>query len=334
MNQQHLKFVKEAAFGARQREQQAAYFSAEFPDAIGYRGSAYRVPPEQAAFNLAPSIRESARAYFERYGITWHLHANHALSSQICCLNFLMPLAERPQLLAPLVSRALGIPEPQMLEIESGPNGRPWFIGFEWIGGDYLNESAPTGKRRRGANCTSVDAVLKFRHQGTIETLLIEWKYTERYGQPLAPSGNDTRIRRYKDLAFHPNGPFRNDLRLTLNDFFYEPFYQLARQQMLAFQIEKAAEGSAKRVRVLHIAPAANLALKSMTSPPLRRYGDNAFAVFKSLLVQPDNFVSRSTEELFGPLLTEFGSTDDWAAYLAHRYTFLGDHAVRSVDRD
>lgn len=329
MKQQRPKSV----FDAREREQQAAYFSAEFPDAIGYRGSNYRMWPEQAAFNLAPSIRESARAYFERYGIAWHLHANHALSSQICCLNFLMPLAERPQLLARLVSRALDIPEPQMLKVESGPSGLPWFVGFEWIGGDYLNEAGPTGRRRRGANCTSADAVLKFRHQGAIETLLIEWKYTERYGQPLAPSGNVTRIRRYKDLAFHPNGPFRDDLGLTLSDLFYEPFYQLARQQMLAFQMQRARECGAERVRVLHVAPAANLALRSVTSPKLRLHGDNAFAVFKSLLVQPDNFVSRSTEELFGPLVAEVGSTDDWSAYLTYRYAFLADRAVRSVDR-
>jgi len=32
---------------------------------------------------------------------------------------------------------------------------------------------------------------------------------------------------------FAPNGPIRDDLNLKLEDFFWEPFYQLLRQQML-----------------------------------------------------------------------------------------------------
>jgi hypothetical protein len=166
------------------------------------------------------------------------------------------------------------------------------------------------------------------------ETLLIEWKYTEKYGQPIPPSGNETRITRYRDLMFHPGGPFRSDLGLELKDLFYEPFYQLARQQMLAFQIQKAREGGSDRVRVLHIAPAGNVALKRVTAPALASYGDNAFDVFRKLLVRPDDFVSRSTEDVFGQLVAEFGNADEWSNYLARRYAFLRDATtfVRAVD--
>jgi hypothetical protein len=194
------------AFDPRERSRQAAYFAAEFPGSAGYNGAGYRLAPEQAGLNLAPSIREVAPAYFSRNGITWHTHANHGLSSQVCCLNFLMPLARRPDILGQLVGAALGIADPEMLPVEAGPDGRPWFVGFEWIGGDYLNESSGNGSRTRGANCTSADAVLRFWHNGTTETLLIEWKYTERYGQPIPPEGNETRLRRYKDIAFEPVG--------------------------------------------------------------------------------------------------------------------------------
>jgi hypothetical protein len=121
-----------------QRLSQADHLSAACPDP-GYKGSAYRLAPHLWEFNLAPSIRKAAPAYFTDKGITWHIHASHGLSSQVCCLNFLMPLATRPDELSRLIANALGIEPPEMLEIESGPGGKKWFIGFEWIGEkDYL----------------------------------------------------------------------------------------------------------------------------------------------------------------------------------------------------
>jgi hypothetical protein len=215
-------------------------------------------------------IRDDASAYFTAHGITWHQHANHALSSQVTCLNFLMPLATRPKLLASVIGNALGISSPTMLEVESGPDGRPWFVGFEWIGrADYLNEVGNSGIRTRGANATSADAVVRFEHEGRIETVLIEWKYTESYGAPIPPKGNQVRLGRYRDLVFAPFGPVREDYGLAIGDFFWEPFYQLVRQQMLAFQMQAAHEDGAERVRVLHIAPSENRALHTVTAPAL-----------------------------------------------------------------
>jgi hypothetical protein len=318
---------KPAPFVAGERRRQSTYFSAEFPDKAGFEGAGHRLAPEDRFFNLAPSIREVARSYFENSGISWHTHASHGLSSQACCLNFLMPLANRPDVLSRLVGRALGIPDPHMLPVEPGPDGRPWFVGFEWIGGDYLNEAGGNGARTRGANCTSADAVLRFWHGGITETLLIEWKYTESYGRPIPAEGNETRVRRYGTLAFDPEGPIRNDLGLGVEDFFWEPFYQLLRQQMLAFQMQKAREHGADRVRVLHVSPAANTALKRVTSPTIKALdlGGDAFEVFRNLLVHPDDFLFRSTEELFRPFLTELGDADPWASYLARRYAFVAD---------
>jgi len=241
-------------------------------------------------------------------------------------MNFLMPLADKPEMLSRLVGEALVIASPEMLEFESGPDGRPWFVGFEWNGReDYLNEGGRQRRRIRGSNSTSADAVVRFRHNGRNETLLIEWKYTESYGPPIAAKGNPTRISRYENLLFTPTGPIRNDLGLKIEDFFYEPFYQLLRQQMLAFQMKKIGEDRTERVRVLHIAPAANLALRKVTSPALKRFGDDAFAVFRSLLVLPADFVSRSTESLFGPLISNPNGANEWAGYLARRYAFLVD---------
>jgi hypothetical protein len=64
-----------------------------------------------------------------------------------------MPLATRPDALSRVIANALGIEPPEMLEIECGPNGEPWFIGFEWIGErDYLREGGASSARTRGAN--------------------------------------------------------------------------------------------------------------------------------------------------------------------------------------
>lgn len=316
-------------FMAAERRAQETYFCREFEASqYGYHNSKHRLLPERKALNLAPGIRDQAIAYFAKHRIIWHRHANHALSSQVCCLNFLMPLATRPRLLARIIETALGLSSVTMLKVECGPDGQPWFVGFEWIGDpdqDYLNESR-SGRRTRGANATSADAVVKFEHGGRVETLLIEWKYTESYGAPIRPAGNPTRRDRYAGLAFAPDGPIRAGTDLQLCQFFWEPFYQLLRQQMLAWQMQVQAEreGRDERVRVLHISPAGNLALHRVTAPALRRHGQDAFEVFRGLLVRPDDFLSRSTEAVFGGALSEADEeTRSWSGYLFDRYTFL-----------
>ncbi|UTP41730.1 hypothetical protein M9M90_20755 (plasmid) [Phenylobacterium sp. LH3H17] len=313
-----------------QRLAQANHFAAVCAEP-GYKGSAYRLAPHHREFNLAPSIREAAPAYFAENQITWHIHASHGLSSQVCCLNFFMPLAKRREELSRVIASALGIEPPEMLEVEHGPDGEPWFVGFEWIGErDYLNEGGASSSRTRGANATSSDAIVRFRHAGRIETLLIEWKYTETYGAPIpnkvregaTRTSNEVRADRYRELMFAPNGPIRDDLNLKLEDFFWEPFYQLLRQQMLAFQMEKAREAGTESVRVLHISPAGNRRLHAVTAKPLKRFGTDAFAVFAETLVDPGAFLGRTIEQAFGPLMAEM-PLDPWAAYLAGRYTFL-----------
>lgn len=314
--------MRRPSFAIAERAAQATYLAAVAPNAVGFAGSACRLEPEAWPLNLAPAIREAAPAYFCRHKIVWHRHRNHGLSSQVCCLNWLMPLAERPESLARLVAAALDIDPPEMLPVEDGPEGRPWFVGFEWVGEeDYLNEGAV---RTRGANATSADAILRFRHAGRVEILLIEWKYTEAYGGPLPAAGHPTRIRRYRDLAFAPAGPVRADLGLAVTDFFYEPFYQLLRQQMLASRMQAAGEAQTSRVRVLHIGPAGNHALRAVTAPALRAHGASAFAAFGAVLTDPGAFASRTTEAVFGPLLRAPGAAPpEWAASLRDRYRFV-----------
>jgi hypothetical protein len=321
-------------FIVAERSAQSLVFTRDHPHAAGHGGSAYRLTPEHALLNLAPSIREAARDYFARHGITWHRHANHGLSSQVCCLNFLMPLATRPDLLSKVIGRALGIAPPQMLPVEIGAFDQPWFVGFEWIGEvDYLHEAPAAGRRTRGANATSADAIVRFRHEGRVEALLIEWKYTETYGAPIPPAGNDTRVVRYKDLAFAPHGPIRADLGPGLTDFFWEPFYQMLRQQMLATGMQRAAELEAEAVRVLHISPMGNRALHKVTAPALRRFGDDAFEAFGAVLTDPSAFVGRGIEQVFGSRIAATPD-DPWSAYLTDRYAFLAPATAAAQVRE
>ena len=165
---------------------------------------------------------------------------------------------------------------------------------------------------------------MRFEHEGRIETVLIERKYTESYGAPIPSNGNEVRIDRYQDLVFAPFGPIRADRGLAIADFFWEPFYQLLRQQMLAFQMQAAHEDGADRVRVLHIAPSENIALHKVTAPALRGFGNDAFGVFRMLLERPDDFISCSTKAVFGMALSKVdGEARSWADYLLGRYSFL-----------
>ncbi|TGU93181.1 hypothetical protein EN794_032490 [Mesorhizobium sp. M00.F.Ca.ET.151.01.1.1] len=322
---------REFNFVEQERARQSAFFRATLPDECGFDGCDYRLPPDRRLSNLNPQIRDIAARYFSDNAIAWHQHAAHGLSSQVCCLNFLMPLATRPEILAKLVQAVIGGDLPEMLEVEKGPDGEPWFVGFEWIGRkDYLNEWPRTGLPKRGANVTSADVVLRFRQAGRIETLLVEWKYTESYGAPPEQKREAERLRRYQSIAFAPFGPLRSDAGIKLTDLFWEPFYQLFRQQMLASRMQAVQEDGAERVRVLHIAPAGNRRLTRVTSPAMRPLGENAFKVYRSLLVSPDDFISHPTESLFSPLIAEAPVDDGWGAYLRDRYAFLAAPAIPS----
>jgi hypothetical protein len=63
-----------------------------------------------------------------------------------------------------------------------------------------------------------------------------------------------------------------------------------------------------------------------VTAPALTRVGKDVFEVFRSLLVQPDSFVFRTVEQVFGPTIqaeTSDSETAAWSDYLRDRYTFL-----------
>ena len=250
------------------------------------------LPPEYAAYSLLPEVREHALALFAELGVPWHAGigggpSNHLLASQVQCVNAMGQMVVDPDRIVRAFGPILGTTDVHQIE-----PGR--WLTFEYIGSeDHLGE-AVGGVRVRGAHCTSVDAA--FVHDtadGVRELILVEWKYTERYGRrTVVPARDAVRLKRYGDLLAAPDGPIVAG-SVPFEEFLQEPLYQLMRQQLLAHELEKAGAHGADRVRVVHVMPVGNSAyqasLHGMVTPLL---GATVKDVWQRLLRRPDRFVS------------------------------------------
>lgn len=282
------------------------------------------LPLDCAMENLPPAIRENAVNFFAAHKIKWHdgqngNPSNHLCDSQVCCVNFLFPFADQPLALKELLRPIFpGVDE--MLPVEDGK-----YVSFEWIGErNYLGEKiSRNGKRSRGANFTSADAIVRFRDlYGKVHVLLIEWKYTESYSPvflAIAKSGT-SRVAIYQPLYDAVDSPIDKSKVPGFETLFFEPFYQFMRQQMLANEMEKAKELDADIVSVLHIAPAHNHDFKRITSEKLKALGKTATGVWTTV-VKNNRFLSVSTEELFGlDRLEKLPGINTHIEYLSTRY--------------
>lgn len=286
------------------------------------------LPREYSAENLFPGNRQKAMDYFSSYQIKWHdainRHpSNHLCDSQVCCVNFLFPFADQPDALAEMLRPHFPTLH-TMLPIENGQ-----YVAFEWIGQEnYLGEKiSRNGKRSRGANCTSADAAVMFQHTNDQrQIVLIEWKYTESYSPSslkFAKSGTD-RTHIYAHLFARDDCPINKTLLPHFDALFYEPFYQLMRQQFLAHEMERARELGADVVSVLHIAPAHNTDFHKVTSRGLETVGKTAMDVWRNLVRPQSRFLSLNTEHLFGPLFTsQPPELQEWLVYMGLRYRWV-----------
>jgi len=209
------------------------------------------------------------------------------LSSQAQCVNALMPMDTDIGRIKATFGPVLDMSE--VLEIEPGRR-----VAFEYIGAyDYLGE-VPHGKRHRGSRTTSADAAIRYRTSaGDVEIALVEWKYTEDYrGSELSADRSRLRARRYEEAWLDPTGPVRTDL-LPYEDLFVEPFYQLFRQQLLAWHMERAGELGAQRVRVVHVSPHDNLGLRrSLNRQSHLDAGTDVFDIWRRMVRDQDRFLT------------------------------------------
>jgi hypothetical protein len=292
------------------------------------------LPVDLAHENLYPEIREPIMSYFARHEIKWHdghkpMPSNHMCDSQVCCANFLFPFADKPKALATLLRPIFPLID-QMLPVEDG-----LYVAFEWIGKEnYLGELiSRNGKRTRGANFTSADAIVAFqRLDGRKQVVLIEWKYTESYSGTnlqIARSGR-SRVDIYRHLFARNDCPLDQSKILDFGWVFYEPFYQLMRQQFLANEMEKAHEKEADVVSLLHLSPEHNADFnQKVTSPELKRFGDSPTAVWKTLLNTPNRFDACFSEDLFGKFkVSDYPELQSWFDYITSRYRWVVNGAL------
>jgi len=310
-------------------KEHSPYFSNEGRLDGKYKGKLreFCLPDAFAHENLFPEIRELACEHFAKYNIKWHdghngKPSNHLCDSQVCCVNFLFPFANKPRELAAILGPYF--PIEKMLIAEGGQ-----YVTFEWIGErNYLGERiSRNGTRSRGANFTSADAIIRFeRKDGKRQVVLIEWKYTESYGSTslkIARSGTD-RTKIYQPLFDKEDCPLDKKKLTKFEDLFYEPFYQLMRQQVLANEMEKHHELGADIVSVFHIAPFHNTDFRVITSPELKEEGKSVLDVWGDLVKNKDRFTSVTTEILFGGLSRELlPKMDTYIDYIHARYPWI-----------
>ena len=287
-----------------------------------------------SAENVETGIRDAALAYFEDRGIGWHDSkgngpSNHLCCSQSCCVNFWFPFIQAPNELG-AVLRGLGYDVAEMLPLYGDqplPDGSLPFVAFEWIGKrNYLGERrrgkvAADEDRTRGASFTSLDFCVRFRRSdGRIQLVAGEWKYTERYGKDLdlrySRAGTD-RLCIYREHLERPDCQVAGNV--SFESLFFDPFYQLMRQQLLCTAMERCGEMEAEIVSLLHMAPRANKELMTrVTSTALEGIGSDIHAIWATL-VRPGRFRGVATEDLL-PLVRANAPASRSGEYLQLRY--------------
>ena len=295
------------------------------------------------AENLYPGIRGDGGAvdFFRRRGVGWwkstrsgdssavDVPTRNMASSQVACVNFLLPLAGIPGALA-RVLRTIDADVVDVAQIQHEGNTAP--VEFEWVGTSGTLE----GKGSRGANATSIDAFLVAETAaGRRRAYLLEWKYIEHYlyARPAdkgAGKQGKTRRGRYGDLFAAADSAFDSSA-VALDDFLFEPFYQLMRQRLLADRMVREREMDVDEAKVVVVVPEANwayrfIALGSKTTSPLlaRRFPQltTVEAVMHAALKDPAaQFGMVAPADLLEAVIQELpDETGAWANYWLERY--------------
>ena len=278
------------------------------------------LPYEIAAETLQADVRQSALDYFEDHDIKWWTSpydnrtkdmeaqpTGHLNSSQVACLNHLEPARVDAAVATQLVRNIN--PSFTAARLDAG------YVEYEWIGAaSYLGES---GARTRGANVTSLDALICGENDGQRTLLAIEWKYLESYGvESVATSKRGTdRVETYRPLLEHSDCPISvGDVRWL----FYDPYYQLMRQTLLAWQMVEHHEFGSSDWLHIHVVPELNVALRrSRAAPDLP--GETMADKWRSVLKQPERYVLITATELLDGVGNK-GRWAEWRQWIHHRY--------------
>jgi hypothetical protein len=241
-------------------------------------------------------------------------------SSQIACVNFLLPLASNPAALTTIL-QSLDHDVISVVELEH--HGRKSYVEFEWVG---MESTLELGAYTRGANATSVDALLVAETTSGRRAYVLEWKYVENYpkneSKAIGNSGK-TRLDRYTPLYCADSSPFKGVI--PVKSWLFEPFYQIMRLLLLGNKMISSHEFGVKQAKVVVVCPVDNLQYRErITSPDLSlRYPDKSTVeeVVRAGLKDEGLFTTTCCAEFLKYLRKDFsGQLADWLAYHQQRY--------------
>jgi hypothetical protein len=214
-----------------------------------------------------------------------HDEVQNPLSSAAACLNVFGYLNQNLSKIIPffkefgvLIDEVIDFPSGINLDGEIYSDNGP--IIFEWIGPkkSAINEKGGT----RGQNRTSIDAFFIAKINGKYTQVFIEWKFTESYnsGKTLHNFGGlkgIERLRRYSTVPAKErsnNFPFnfKDEDPIGLQDFSYEPFYQLLRMTLLAKETTPIIIGKVKieNYNIIHLVHSENNELLNVDKDNLK----------------------------------------------------------------
>lgn len=289
--------------------------------------------------NLYPPLRGTAgaKAFLAARDIHWWRSSRsgddtdsngptrNMASSQIACVNFLLPLAGTPEALVSIL-RSIDDDVREVATLQYTPRGTGLAVSspveFEWVGTKSCLEG---WSGTRGANTTSADALMVgVTDKGIRRAYIFEWKYVEEYeGAEYLGDGKSgqTRRRRYEGLYVTSNSRFNG--QVPLNDLFYEPFYQIMRLGLLGDKMVRESEFGVTAAKVVVVCPENNQAYrKTITSPALKKRFPDITAVEQVIgaaLRVPGSFTMISPESLVADVRKSNTSSDlsEWLTYQA-----------------
>jgi hypothetical protein len=265
-----------------------------------------------------------------------HDEVHNPLSSAAACLNVLGYLNQNKAEIIPFF-KEFGLALDEVIDFPSGADveGELYSdtgpIVFEWIG----PRDSPVNERggSRGQNRTSIDAFFIAKMRGQYTQVFVEWKFTESYsGEQLHKFGGlrgVERLRRYSSVLSNQRKgrfPFRfsDEDALGLQDFSYEPLYQLLRMTLLAKETTpiKIGDIQVENYCIVHAVHSENKALLAVKQghlkycPGLQGYtGTDLHDLWKSLLSDEER-----EHFCFGYWDKAVARLDDKIGYLKERY--------------
>lgn len=281
------------------------------------QGLFFNIPREfvliQPELNLINAVRNEAEKYFtdnkipfwntgETRPIGINKPSGHMLSSQVACINHLM-FFRQDQNITTAILKGIDKNVKTALRLDNDITD-PGFVSLEVIGKkNYLNER----RHSRGAHSTSVDAVmLAEMEDGSRKLFFIEWKYVENYSGKQSKFNDESGERRkatYMPLLTKEDCPIfipeMNDQ--FIEGIFYEPFYQLLRQTLLAHEMVKAKDFGATDYVHLHLIPKDNNELKLVNTSRGILPGTTLQETWSNLLKSPNKYMAVDPKDFLEP---------------------------------